>query len=61
MEAINKEIQAYFREEIRQCKIMLNGILNSDYGEFIIRKAMYYEYVIALLEKEEQQCRENTF
>lgn len=61
MERINKEIQAYFREEVRQYQIMLNGILCSDYREYIRRKTMYYEYVIALLEKEEQQCRENTF
>lgn len=53
MENLNSEIQDYFREEIRQCKIMLNGVLNTDYRQFVSKKVRYFKYVVDLLEKEE--------
>lgn len=55
MDSMNQKCLAYFQEEIRQCKIILDGVLNTDYREFINKKIKYYEYVVALLEKEEPE------
>lgn len=53
MDNINKECLEYFREEIRQYKIMLKGNLRLDYREYVNKKVKYFEYVTDLLEKEE--------
>lgn len=52
MDKLNKDCLAYFREEVRQYKTMLNGILSVNYRNFVIKKLRFYEHIIDLLEKE---------
>lgn len=59
MDNINKESQTYFQEEICQMEIMLKGVLNTGYREYLNMKLKCYEYVLNLLRKEELQCKES--
>lgn len=57
MDSMNQKCLAYFQEEVRQYKTMLNGILRPEYREYINMKLMYFEHVITLLEKEYENDR----
>ena len=52
MVKLSGDCLAYFREEVRQYKTMLNGVLSVDYRSFVIKKLQFYEHIIDLLEKE---------
>lgn len=52
MDNLNQKCLAYFQEEVRQYKTMLNGILRPDYREYITMKLKSFEHVVELLEQE---------
>ena len=51
MDSMNQNCMAYFQEEVRQYKIMLDGVLSKEYREYLIRKLLMFQYVIHLLKE----------
>lgn len=51
MDSMNQNCMAYFQEEVRQYKIMLDGVLSKEYREYLIRKLFMFQYVINLLKE----------
>ncbi|RHC52758.1 hypothetical protein DW839_22895 [Enterocloster bolteae] len=51
MDSMNQNCMAYFQEEVRQYKIMLDGVLSKEYREYLIRKLLMFQYVINLLKE----------
>lgn len=51
MDSMNQNCMAYFQEEVRQYKIMLDGVLSKEYREYLIRKLLMFQYAINLLKE----------
>ncbi len=54
MDSMNQKCLAYFQEEVRQYKIMLDGVLSKEYREYISRKLLMFRYIIDLLKEREE-------
>lgn len=51
MEQLKRETLLYLDEEIRQCKLILNGVINQEYRAFITKKIRIYEYIFEVIKK----------